>query len=167
MVPATSLVVIKLKHSLRYKLTTAFLLITLILFALIGVFVNVILERQFKEYVINKLEKKNIEIVETLESRYIDWGKKWNADGIENLGVSTLGDALMLRISDINGTVIWDAMTHNSGMCATIIQNMAENMQGRNGFEGGYVEKSYQVMVDDAVVGNVSIGYYGPYYYNR
>lgn len=155
-----------MKHTLRFKLTAAFLLITLVSFLLIGVFANVILEKQFEKYVIDNLDQKRNEIVATLESRYGDWGSNWDLSGLENLGVSALSDGLMLRVSDKDGTLLWDAMTHNSGLCAEMLQNMAENMESRNpSFNGGYTEKDYKISVDDTVVGNVTIGYYGPYFY--
>jgi Signal transduction histidine kinase len=152
--------------TLRFKLTASYLLVILIAFSLIGIFANVILEKQFKKYVIDNLNKKNIEIVTTLESRYTVWGGKWDVSGIENIGMSALGDGLIIRVNAADGTVLWDAMTHNSGMCAELLQNMAENMKNRNaGFEGGYTEKEYPVTVNEAAVGNVAIGYYGPYFY--
>ena len=155
-----------MKHTLRFKLTSAFLLITLTSFLLIGVFANVMLERQFEKYVIDNLDQKRNEIVSTLERRYGDWGSKWDLSGLENLGVSALSDGLMLRVSDKEGTLLWDAMTHNSGLCAEMLQNMAENMESRNpSFNGGYTEKDYAITASDTVVGNVTIGYYGPYFY--
>lgn len=156
----------KRKFSLQFKLTAAFLAFTLLLFSLIGIFVNFLLEKQFENYVIDKIAQRNISIVSNLETRYTDWGGKWDAAGLENIGVNALGDSLMLRVSDAGGTVLWDAMTHNSGMCATMLQDLAENMKGYNaGFAGGYVEKPFPLTVGQNVVGSVSIGYYGPYYY--
>lgn len=155
-----------MKHTLRFKLTAAFLLITLIPFLLIGVFANVILEKQFEKYVIDNLNQKRNDIVATLENRFGDWGEKWDLSGLDNLGVSALSDGLMLRVSDKDGTLLWDAMTHNSGLCAEMLQNMAENTENRNpNFNGGYTEKNYAITASNTVVGNVAIGYYGPYFY--
>ncbi len=155
-----------MKHTLRFKLTAAFLLITLVSFLIIGVFANVILEKQFEKYVIDNLDQKRNDVVATLESRYGDWGSKWDLSGLENLGVSTLSNGLMLRVCDKDGTLLWDAMTHNSGLCAEMLQSMAENMESQNAsFNGGYTEKSYPIIVSDVAVGNVTIGYYGPYFY--
>jgi len=155
-----------MKRSLRFKLTASILLVTLIAFLLVGVLANVILERQFREYVINNLNKKNAEIVATLESRYGVWGGQWNIPGIESIGVSALGDGLIVRVSGPDGNVLWDAMTHNSGMCAELLQSMAENMETRNvGFEGGYTEEAYPLVSAGREVGSVTIGYYGPYFY--
>lgn len=36
-------------------------------------------------------------LVTGLETRYLDWGGKWDAAGLENIGVSALGDSLMIR----------------------------------------------------------------------
>jgi two-component system, OmpR family, sensor histidine kinase BaeS len=166
MVQATSLEVTEMKLSLRFKLTASFLLITLIAFSLIGILANVILEKQFEKYVINNLNKKTDEIVSTLKSQYSVWGGKWNVSGIENIGMSALGDGLIIHVSASDGSVLWDAMTHNSGMCAELLQSMAENMKSLNpSFDGGYTEKNYSVVENKTTVGNVTIGFYGPYFY--
>lgn len=155
-----------MKQTLRFKLTAAFLLISLLSFSLIGLFANIIMEKQFENYVINNLDQKRNEIAATLESRYVDWGNKWDLSGLENLGVSALSDGLMLHVSDKDGAVLWDAMTHNSGLCAEMLQTMAGNMEKQHaGFVGGYTEKNYQLKVNGVAVGNVTIGYYGPYFY--
>jgi two-component system sensor histidine kinase BaeS len=153
-------------NTLRFKLTASYLLVTLIAFSLIGVFANIILEKQFEQYVINNLNEKNNEIVATLESRYTAWGGNWDLSGIENIGMSALGDGLILRVNAKDGTALWDAMTHNSGMCAELLQKMAENMKSQNAaFQGGYTENKYPITINGAVVGTAVIGYYGPYFY--
>lgn len=155
-----------MKYSLRFKLITAFLLITVISFSLIGILANVILTNQFQAYVIKNLNQKNEELVATLEDRYSDWGGKWELTGLENIGVNALSDGLIIRLSDQNGKVIWDAMEHNHGVCVEMLETMAANMKSFSaGFDGGYTEKSYQLISGADTIGNVTIGYYGPYFY--
>ena len=157
---------VKRLFSLQFKLTAAFLAFTLLLFSLIGLSVNFFLEKQFENYVIDKIAQRNSDIVTSLETRYLDWGGKWDAVGLENIGVNALGDSLMIRVSDAKGVVLWDARTHNSGMCATMLKDLAENMQGHSaGFAGGYEEKPFDLTVGQNTVGHVTVGYYGPYYY--
>jgi two-component system sensor histidine kinase BaeS len=156
-----------MKFSLRTKLTAAFLVTTLILFALVSIFANVILEKQFNNYVINQQEQKNNAIISTITTRYIDWGGKWDPAGMESIGVNALENGQMLRFTDSSGAVLWDAMIHNSGMCASIINNMSKTMQTRYmGFQGGYTEKLYPILIDGKSVGSVAVGFYGPYYYS-
>jgi len=155
-----------MNHTLRFKLTATFLLIILIAFSLIGIVANVVLEKQFQKYVIDNLNQKNNAIVDTLEKRYVAWNDNWDISGIENIGISALSDGLIIRVSASDGTVLWDAMAHNSGFCADMLLNMAENMESQNAsFDGGYTEKNYQLVISDKSVGNVTIGYYGPYFY--
>lgn len=146
----------------------AFLLVTVILFGLISLFANVLLDKQFKEYVIEQQEKENQAVVTVLSNGYKDWGNTWDANGIEIIGANALERGLMLRIEDKDGTVLWDAMVHNSGQCAAIIQNLSQIMEQRyNNFKGGYAEKDYPVTIDGNLAGTVVVGYYGPYFYTE
>lgn len=154
------------ERSLRFKITASFLVMTLLAFTLLGILANVILKKQFENYVIENLNKKNEEIVAMLGSRYEDWGGAWNAGGLESIGVGAMSDGLILRVTDTEGTVLWDAMVHNSGFCASMMETMAQNMQRQNaGFNGGYTEKIYEITSGGSVAGTVAIGYYGPYFY--
>jgi two-component system, OmpR family, sensor histidine kinase BaeS len=164
----TNLVVNWMNISLRTKLILAFLAVTVILFGLISLFANVLLDKQFKEYVIDQQEKENQAVVAVLSNGYQDWGNTWDATGIEIVGANALERGLMLRIEDKDGTVLWDAMVHNSGRCAAIIQNMTQIMERHyENFKGGYVEKSYPITIDEQVVGTTVVGYYGPYFYTE
>ncbi|NTV89260.1 MAG: HAMP domain-containing histidine kinase [Clostridiales bacterium] len=156
--------------SLRFKLTAAFLSITLAAFTLVGIFANVILERQFEKYVINNLAQKSKDIVAALENRYINEDGSWDVSGLDSFGMNVLEDGFILRITDSGNKVVWDAMTHNSGFCASMLQSMAKKMESRkSGFSGGYTEKSYPVASTRSISGTPAgyavIGYYGPYFY--
>jgi two-component system, OmpR family, sensor histidine kinase BaeS len=149
-------------------LMLAFLAVTVILFGLISLFANVLLDKQFKEYVIAEQEKENQAVVTVLSNGYRDWGNTWDANGIEIIGANALERGLMLRIEDKDGTVLWDAMVHNSGQCAAIIQNLSQIMEQRyNDFKGGYEEKDYPITIDGGLAGTIVVGYYGPYYYTE
>jgi two-component system sensor histidine kinase BaeS len=157
-----------MKHSLRYRFTASFLLITMITFLLIGIFLNVISEMQFKKYIIDTIEQKKEVIVESLESHYNSAGQTWDIAAVENLGVRSLSDGLIIRVMNPDGTVLWDAMNHNKGMCVEIIETMARNMESQYaGFNGGYTESDYQLTVNNSIAGTVAIGYYGPFYYTE
>ena len=155
------------QYSLRTKLSTAFLLVTLLLFSLVSALANFFLEKQFKEYVINKQEQKNKDVVALVAKRYNDWGDKWDKSGIENIGISILGEGLILKVKDEAGNPVWDATVHNNGICTAMLSQMANNMQRRYpNFKGGYEEKKYPVISGFSEVGSVEIGYYGPFYFS-
>jgi two-component system, OmpR family, sensor histidine kinase BaeS len=157
-----------MKISLRTKLILAFLAVTVISFGLISLFANVLLDKQFKEYVIGQRETQNKAIVSVLDRGYVSWGNTWDAQGLDTIGINALESGLILRIEDKDGTVLWNAMTHNKGQCNNIIRNMSQVMKNHYGnFHGGYVEKEYPILVAGEQVGAVAVGYYGPYYYTE
>ncbi len=156
-----------MKIGLRTKLIAAFLIVTLTMVALVSLLANNFLSNQFQAYAIDKQQQQISSLVELLTSRYVDWGNRWDAAGIETIGVNTLGQGMMLRLHDQQGSVLWDAQVHNNGMCSTMLANYAQTMQAQNiNFQGGYVEESYPINVDRQQVGSVDIGYYGPYFYS-
>lgn len=155
-----------MKLSLRVKLSAAFVALTLLLFLLVGVLANFLLERQFKQYVISNQDKMIKDTAGLIAARYGDWGGKWDMSGIETIGMDALGNGLIVRLSDAQGNMIWDARSHNGGMCAALLEHMAGNMRSYSaGFKGGYTEKQYPLSANGALVGTAVIGYYGPYFF--
>ncbi|HEY5467263.1 MAG TPA: two-component sensor histidine kinase, partial [Clostridia bacterium] len=156
-----------MKVSLRTKLSLSFLLVTVLLFAIVSVFANYFLEKQFRAYAVNKQEQQIQDTMALLSSRYSDWGNRWDAAGLESIGVNTLSEGLILRVHDSASVVIWDARIHNDGMCTAMLEHMAMNMQSYSpAFRGEYIEKNYPVVINGAQVGNIDIGFYGPYFYS-
>ncbi len=156
-----------MKYSLRFKLSAAFIVLTVALFVLISVFANFFLKNQFQQYILNKQEQAIAGVVASVSQQYNGFGGYWNVAGVETAGMNALDQGLIIRVYNSQNTVIWDARTHNNGMCISIIQHMSQNMASYNAnFKGGYMEASHPVMVGGVQAGSVDIGYYGPYYFN-
>ena len=152
---------------LSTKLTLAFLLVALFSLALVGLFANGFLGRQFERYTLDKLDRTVASTVEQVTGLYSSTNESWNAMGLDTAGMSLLTNGLILRVTDESGTVVWDARKHNNGMCMMILENMAHNMRSyQSDFQGGYEEQSFPAVVDGKTVGTIAVGYYGPYYYS-
>lgn len=152
-------------YSMRFKLSAAFIFVSLFLFLVIIVFSNFILRKQFEDYTVNKLKGIMEGTVSLVSKSYESRGGSWNVSDIGNIGMNALGEGLILRMADKEGGVIWDANVHNNGMCIQILQHMARNMETYDkDFKGGYEEKSFSVSYKGDEKGTAYIGYYGPYY---
>ncbi len=157
---------ISMIFSLRTKLSLSYILVALLLVAVISYITNTLLEKQFKEYVMQQQEQRNTETVEMISKQFVENENKWDEPAIENIGVSALAQGVIVKVKDASGNVVWDANEHNYGMCSAMLEHMAMNMTSRYpDFEGGYVETSYPVTLGATQVGSVDIGYYGPYYF--
>ncbi len=152
--------------TLRYKLTASFLLIALFSLALVGLFANLFLGRQFERYTREKMQQTIDTTVTQVVSLYARDGR-WDISRLDETGMNLLTDGLILRVEDTSGLVLWDARVHNNGMCMRILENMAQNMQSyQANFQGGYEEQTFPAEVGGQTVGSVTVGYYGPYYFS-
>ena len=156
-----------MKLKLRTKLSVSYLLIGLLCILAISIFSNIFLEKSFIKYVIKNQDVKNKALVEQIASQFDESGQ-WDYLSIESLGITALEQGIILRVEDENGAEIWDATVHNSGMCEAMIEHMAASMmENVPDWQGEYVENNYEVSKAGGRVGNVVIGFYGPYYYTE
>lgn len=152
-------------YSLRSKLSISYIAIILICIVLIGLLANLFLERQFRSYIQKNMENRNKQLVAMINQQYRESGT-WNRNNIENIGINALEQGLIIRVTDLEGKPVWDAMLHNNGLCQQMMEHMARNMMSRYpNWEGEYVETEYPLMKDFKRVGKVEIGYYGPFFF--
>lgn len=150
---------------LRSKLSQSYILIILVCILLVEILVNIFLEQQFRNYVKTNLENQNQQFVKLISQQYQEPGQ-WSKTNIEDISISALEQGLILRITDKQETVIWDATLHNSGLCREMLAHMAENMRSRYpNWKGSYVETEYPLIKNSVTIGKVKIGYYGPFYF--
>lgn len=152
--------------NLRTRLSLSYVFLALLCVLLISVMANLFLERQFRDYIKSNLERQNGQIVRLIGDQYRRNHELRRGD-LEEIGVNALEQGLILRVRDAYGSLLWDATTHNNGMCQRMLLHMSENMISRYpDWKGGYVENHYPLTVGAQKVGTVEIGYYGPFYYN-
>ncbi|AGK98936.1 sensor histidine kinase [Clostridium pasteurianum] len=155
-----------MKSSLKTKLALTYALVAIISILMISLMTNVFLEKQFKEYTIENQENKNKELADLISKQYSD-NENWNYKSIESIGINALEQGLIIKLSDNSGKVIWDAATHNNGLCKQMIDHIENNMTKYYGNSSGkYEEKLYTVHNNNNKIGNLQIGYYGPFYYS-
>ncbi len=155
------------KYKLRTRLSLAYIFLALFLVALISILSNVFLEKHFQDYIIKQQATKNMDIASLISQQYNDADNSWRKTVVENIGINALEQGLIVKVKDKPGNIIWDATVHNSGLCNQMITHMSQNMASRYPrFAGGYKVNSYPLKHGAKLVGNVEIGYYGPFYYN-
>ncbi len=153
------------RQTLGMRLSLSYALMALLLVAAVSLFSNLFLRDAFVQYVMREQEARNESVVQQIERQFSGNADNFPVTAMEAVGMRALEDGMILRVSDSTGSTVWDAMTHNHGLCNQMLMSMAESMQRRYpNFEGTYEEKTYPLTVADAYAGEVKIGYYGPYY---
>ena len=152
--------------NLRHKIEAdSYVLVILVCVSIIIILSNIVFECQFSAYVTDQQQQQVEDTLLLLSQSYYAL-EAWNEDAIEYIGLNALDNGLIVKVAGMDGTVIWDANTHHSGMCQQMLANMSSNMQSRySDWQGEYEEEAYGITYDDQVVGAISIGYYGPFFY--
>ncbi|AUS97388.1 two-component sensor histidine kinase [Clostridium thermosuccinogenes] len=155
-----------MKYSLRTKLSLSYISVVLISVLMISVITNLLLDKHFKDYIIENQERKNKEIVSQINQQY-KTGGEWDTEAIGNICINALEQGMIIKLVDSSEKIIWDAKFHDNALCEQMLAHIAKNMSSRYpNWEGRYVENIYPITNKLSEVGKVVIGYYGPYYFN-
>lgn len=155
-----------MKYSLRTKLTLSYIFVVLISVFMISVVTNLLLDKHFKEYIIENQERKSREIVFQVSQQYRMDGT-WDKEGIESICINALKQGMIIKVVDPSDNVVWDARLHDNHQCEQMLAQMERNMSSRYpNWEGKYVENVYPVSNKLGNAGKITIGYYGPFYFN-
>lgn len=156
-----------MKYSLRNRLTLSYILIAMVCVLLISIIASISLENLFRSYVKVNQGEKNQNIVNLISQQY-KASTGWNKEVIQDIGINALENGMIVSVSDNKGNLIWDATQYNNGMCEQMMTNMAHNMSSRYpNWKGEFTTADYTMKNGDKELGNVTIGYYGPFYFNK
>lgn len=152
-------------RTLNKRIFFIFIIFSLTIIFSISTIFKLGIEKNFNAYVEEGMNTKISEVVSDLSYSY-RYGK-WNIEFIEGIGMSALEKGLIVKVTDIFDKEIWDANTHNSGMCKMMISNQSENMHKVNPkLDGKYTVEKYPLNINGVRKGNIEIGYYGPFSYS-
>lgn len=153
-------------YKLKYTFTFIFAVLSLTLVLIIGAFANIFIKNNFDRYVKNNLEYSKKNILENINNAFLNNRTK-DLHLMENIGMNALESGLIINITDKEGNEIWNARTHNEGMCEAILKKMSSNMNKLySGFKGNYTEEKYDLIINNEKQGELVISYYGPYFYS-
>ncbi len=153
--------------SLKIKLALSYIFLSLFLVSALLITSNYYLEEQFRSYIMESQEKKNLAIVEQVSGILDQNGNILNDEILLSIGNAALNEGMVLMVSDLSGLELFCMSTIDSMMCDNMLESMQNHMESiYPGFAGEYEQKNYDVIKNNDRVAIVTLGYYGPYYYN-
>jgi two-component system sensor histidine kinase BaeS len=152
--------------SLRTRLTLSYVLVALLCVLMVSALANGVLESSFRRYVRDAQGRKAQAFAAQVGAQLGRDGA-WDQAGLTAVGMAALEQGMILKLSTIEGSVVWDATVHNNGLCVQLLTHMAQNMASRYpNWRGSYTESLYPVRASFRDVGTLAIGYYGPFSYS-
>ena len=157
-----------MKQKISTQLAAGFAFIVLITVAVISITANGLISRQFEQYVALQRKAASEQLAQSLSFQYHAEDGTWNVDYIHGLGMYALKDGYLIRLSDAEGRVVWDAENHDMTLCHQIMQDIRAQMaEKRPGLDGNFETHRYEVKQSDTVIGYLDVSYYSPYYLNE
>lgn len=156
-----------MKISLKIKLTISYIALSLFLVSALFWASNYLLEKRFQSYVMETQEKKNTDIVNMVADEFGEDGEAPDQKILETIGITALSQGLVLMVNDSENNVLFCMSTVDSQVCDDMIESMRAKMaEVYPGFQGKYTQKEYDFVKNGRKAGTVSLGYYGPFFYN-
>lgn len=157
----------KFKSKLSTKLSVGFAFIAFVTVILITLSANILINKQFEEYVSEKQKNFSDEMPLSIEPQYNSETKEWNIDYIHGFGMYALNNGYIIKLYDNNKEIIWDASNHDMTLCHQTMQNISSRMkESRPSLDGEFSTHNYELWQNGELVGYLDVSYYGPYYFN-
>ncbi|PKM56003.1 MAG: sensor histidine kinase [Firmicutes bacterium HGW-Firmicutes-5] len=154
-------------NSLKNKLTVSYVLIALFIIIVVSILFNIVVDKIFMRYAIDKQEKQIEQIITQVDQLYIKEDGQYSQRSLEIIGNAALQNGLILHIKDLNGEVDWDIRQHSFGQCQIVLQHAENNMHSLYpNFKGEYSERKFEINRNNESVGVINVGFYGPYSFN-
>lgn len=153
-----------MRISLVKKLSLGFILAVLGSIILASIISNYTVEEKFKEYLVDEHKTRIENVVKLIDDLYSsqEGASEINTDEIQRYAEL---QELYIEIKDTSNNIIYSSgksyLQHNN-MMDNMMGHMMKNPSGINMDE--YTENEYPLKVNDKVIGNITIGYFGVSY---
>lgn len=107
-------------------------------------------------------------IVSSLSETFLPIYNDWEEEEIHAIGMSALYTGFIIQVRDKTGTVVWDAETHDMGLCNQVRNEIISRMEKDSNLKNGeFSTHEYDLKQEQVKIGSVRISFYGPYFYSQ
>lgn len=157
-----------MKLTIRQKISFSIVGVVLIAILLFSIITQWSIQGEFRSYIESQQKKKTETIITSLSNTFTPINNNWNENEIHVIGMSSLYEGFIIRVSDIAGNTVWDAETHDMGLCNQVRSDIIERMEKEGGVTGGeFSTNEYELKQQNVVIGFVTISFYGPYFFSQ
>lgn len=150
--------------SLRTQLSLSIFLLLLIIIALISVFANLFINREFDSYVQRQNEARSETIVDDVSSQYDALTGVWKEDALHTIGMYSLYNGYLIKVYDDQSKLLWDAENHDMTLCGQIMGEITYRMENARK-NGSFQSHTFPLLSGEEQIGSVTISYFTPFFY--
>lgn len=154
-----------MKYSMKLRLIVSYVALSLFLICSLLIVSNHMFQKHFESYIKGVQEQKNASIATQVLDEFITHGQP-SGEFLHALGQRALDDGIIFMVSDKFGGELFCMSNAANTESETMLDAMKETMSNRfPGWQGEYQEVLYGLAKNGVNYGNVTLGFYGPYYY--
>jgi two-component system sensor histidine kinase BaeS len=154
-----------MRRGLRAQLTLTIASIVLVTVAVISLIMNITINKGFDKYISEQQKVRSEDIVKNLSSQYDRLSGQWDISYIHGVGMYALYEGYVIRVTDSDGNIIWDAENHDMSLCNQIMGEITHRMdEKRPELHGGITTADFDLELHEKTIGKVRIKTYGPYF---
>lgn len=154
--------------TIKSRLILSYSLISLAIICSLAIFYTVSTGNLFRKYAENCLNNRIDNIIKELGAIYDESTGKYDMKALEIVGDAALQNGIMIRVKTDDGKLDWNIQTSKGEECQGKLEQVQHAMTFFTGPGGEYEEKTYRLgnSPEAKVRGKLTVGYYGPYFYN-
>lgn len=157
-----------MRLTLRQKLSLNIIVVVVIVLFLFSMGSQWSIRREFRSYVMAQQRNKTETIVSSLSETFLPIYNDWEEEEIHAIGMSALYTGFIIQVRDKGGTVVWDAETHDMGLCNQVRNEIVSRMEKDSNLKNGeFSTHEYDLKQEQVKIGSVRISFYGPYFYSQ
>ena len=157
-----------MKLTIRQKVSFSIIAVVLVVLLLFSIITQRSIQGEFRSYIESQQRKKTETIVSSLSTTFTPINNDWDESEIHAIGMSSLYEGFIIKVSDKDGNTVWDAETHDMGLCNQVRSDIIERMEKEGGVTGGeFSTNEYDLKQQNVVIGSVTISFYGPYFFSQ
>lgn len=152
------------QKSLRLTISIRFALLVLAVISLISIVSNLMISRQFENYMTEQRKSDADAIAQNLSNQYDDSISGWNLDYVHGMGMAFLDDGFIIKLYDKDENVLWDAGNHDTSICHESMENIRILTQkAQLDSDGHLLTCRYDLTQAGILIGYLDVSYYSPY----
>ncbi|MDD4623770.1 MAG: HAMP domain-containing sensor histidine kinase [Bacilli bacterium] len=157
-----------MKLNLKLRLTMSYIIISIFLVLLLYIVSNYFFQKQFQTYILEQQDIKNEEIKQVIINAYSQDGTPPSSEFLKEFGDNLLEKNLILSVYDKNDVEIFCISCIKEEKCNHALKSAEKIMDDiYPNFNGEYIERKLAIEKNDRYLGYISIGYYGPFFFNE
>ncbi|WP_343760203.1 sensor histidine kinase [Clostridium oceanicum] len=151
---------------LKHRFAIIFILFSFTIISLASILTYTYVNSNLNTYAKYNTQKRKDTLLKRISKTYKK--EEWDKEKIEDIGVDSIDEGLIIKVKDKEGNNIWSARDNNNIICESVLKKIKQVTNKINpGLNGEYIIEKLNIKNEKKIIGTLEIEYLGPFYYSN